>query len=347
MGVREEPYFDIPVARYIWPILHTLSGVGNGILDYLIDMIESENQHIPAKEVHIKRELHELEKLYKELQTARNVWDSGNVGSGIDFMKVHKKELQRLETEMERLEDIRDHLNKSYANLFTCAEMKKEKVAELELQRSNMTTDVAGASKAVSKKKENVASCRRACKCESDLMYTGVDLILQKYAITRAANHGGVLNGGDIKKMMTNTSTIMAELKQYLLDTKHKNCIKPDEGIIELCDSVEWLLLLLDRALAMLHVEDPVEADFEKAQKYIDQAVAKMRKLDISVAVKGHGASKHAVEQMRHTAQFGGLFDSNELWGKQYHQVGYRLDMKFRNRGSTVRKAQTRATENA
>ena len=96
-------------------------------------------------------------------------------------------------------------------------------------------------------------------------------------------------------------------------------------------------------AISWLHIEDPVEADFEKAQKYINQAVAKMRKLDISVAVKGHGASKHAVEQMRHTAQFGGLFDSNELWGKQYHQVGYRLDMKFRNWGSTVRKAQTRA----
>jgi len=105
------------------------------------------------------------------------------VGSGIDFMKVHKKEIRRLETEMERLEDIRAHLNEYYANLFTCVEMTKEMVVELELERSKMTTDVAGAYKAVSKKKENVAACRRACKCKSDSMYTRVDLTLQKYAI--------------------------------------------------------------------------------------------------------------------------------------------------------------------
>jgi len=112
--------------------------------------------------------------------------------------------------------------------------------------------------------------------------------------------------------MMANTPAIMAEVKQYLLDTKHKNYIKPYEDIIKLCDSVERLLLLWDRALAMLHVKDPVETDFRKAQKYINQVIAKMRKLDISVAVKGHGASKHAVEQMRDTAQFGGLFDFDE-----------------------------------
>ena len=62
----------------------------------------------------------------------------------------------------------------------------------------------------------------------------------------------------------------------------------------------------------MLHVEDPVEADFISAQKFIDQVVAKMRELGISVVVKGHGAASHAVEQMRDMAQFGGLFGFNE-----------------------------------
>ena len=51
MGVREAPYFDITVHRYIWPVLHTLIGVGNAILDYLIDIVESEIQAIPAKEI--------------------------------------------------------------------------------------------------------------------------------------------------------------------------------------------------------------------------------------------------------------------------------------------------------
>jgi len=91
----------------------------------------------------------------------------------------------------------------------------------------------------------------------------------------------------------------------------------------------------------MLHFKDPVEADFGKAQKYIDHAVTKMRKLDKNMAVKGHGTASHAVEHMRNTAQFGGLFDFDESWGEQYHQVGYRFDMKFRNRGREVLKVQT------
>jgi len=71
MGVQAKTYFDIPVERYISPILHTLIGIGNGILDYMINIIESEMQHTSVKEIRMKRELHELEKLHKELQAAR------------------------------------------------------------------------------------------------------------------------------------------------------------------------------------------------------------------------------------------------------------------------------------
>jgi len=81
IGVREKPYFDIPVKMYIWPILHTLVGVGNAILDYLIDIIESKIQGIPAKEIRMKRELQELEKAHRELQENRNSWDSSDIGS--------------------------------------------------------------------------------------------------------------------------------------------------------------------------------------------------------------------------------------------------------------------------
>ncbi len=41
-GVREEPYFKIPVARVIWPILHTLIGIGNKILKYFVDIVDND-----------------------------------------------------------------------------------------------------------------------------------------------------------------------------------------------------------------------------------------------------------------------------------------------------------------
>ena len=48
-GVREEPYFDIPVSNFIWPLLYTLIGVGNNILTHLIKYADSEIQHVPVR----------------------------------------------------------------------------------------------------------------------------------------------------------------------------------------------------------------------------------------------------------------------------------------------------------
>ena len=102
MGIREAPYFEIPVRRYIWPVLHILIGVGNAILDYLIDFIENEIQPIPSKKLWMQRELHELETAHKQLQQLRDHWDSNNHGSGIELLKEHREELWKCEQKLEK-----------------------------------------------------------------------------------------------------------------------------------------------------------------------------------------------------------------------------------------------------
>ncbi len=37
MGVRKDPYFEIPVSQFVWPVLHTLIGIGNKVLKFLVD----------------------------------------------------------------------------------------------------------------------------------------------------------------------------------------------------------------------------------------------------------------------------------------------------------------------
>jgi len=91
MGVQETPYFDIPVHRYIRPVLHTLIGVGNAILDYLIDIVESEIQAIPAKEIRLRREIREIKAEIKDLRAEKDEWESLTVGSGKDQLKQAKK----------------------------------------------------------------------------------------------------------------------------------------------------------------------------------------------------------------------------------------------------------------
>ena len=57
LGVRENPYFDIPVSQFVWPLLHTLIGIGNNILKYLVDYADTEIQHTPVIEIRLRKEL--------------------------------------------------------------------------------------------------------------------------------------------------------------------------------------------------------------------------------------------------------------------------------------------------
>ena len=53
---------------------------------------------------------------------------------------------------------------------------------------------------------------------------------------------------------------------------------------------------------------------------------------------------KHIVSQMRNTR--GGLFEFDESWGEQYHQVGHSFDVRLSNQGCELRKGIVRAGEN-
>ena len=64
--------------------------------------------------------------------------------------------------------------------------------------------------------------------------------------------------------------------------------------------------------------------------------------MDISVLPKHHGCEAHIVKQMREVV--GGLFEFDESWTEQYHQVGYQFDVKLRNM-SESKQAKVRAAE--
>ena len=113
--------------------------------------------------------------------------------------------------------------------------------------------------------------------------------------------------------------------------------------IEQLCNDIDRLLGLWDGALSQLHTEEPTDDDCEKAQNYIDQALSLTRRLNMSVTVKSHGAESHLTHQMRTVP--GGLFEFDESWGEQAHQIGYSADMRLRCHGGEARKAKVRAAD--
>ena len=63
--------------------------------------------------------------------------------------------------------------------------------------------------------------------------------------------------------------------------------------------------------------------------------------MDLSIPPKAHGMEDHAMIQM--TRIRGGIEELNEYWIEQYHQTGYKYDMKYRNMPNELAKAMVRA----
>ena len=105
MGVREIPFFDIPVMRYIWPILHTLIGIGNAIMKNLIDIVESEIQVVPTREIRLRREVRELAAEIMELMMEKEYWMSKEEGTGSALLSEYKKERNKLIRKMDSLDE--------------------------------------------------------------------------------------------------------------------------------------------------------------------------------------------------------------------------------------------------
>lgn len=340
-GVREEPYFDIPLWRYIWPVLHTLIGVGNDILDYLIDIVESEIQALPAKEIRMKRELRDMEKEDKEMVEARDYFDSKNEGSGTELIKKYRQEKRVGTTNKEQMEDDGKQDELEYKTLCKKLEELEADIQKLLQERKDMSTDIDNLRKRKKNKREGIAAFRKARKTEADSLYSKIDDILSSFQIKRASYHGGDLTGECAKTLMQNANEIMEKISVLLLADKSPECRMEPAAIRKLCTDVSKLLILWDSALSKLHTEWPSEEDCSKAQEFIDAAMKMSRALGISVTVKHHGGESHLVSQMRKLPM--GLFEFDESWGEQYHQKGYSFDMNLRNQGSELRKAKVRA----
>ena len=344
-GVREEPYFDIPVERYIWPVLHTLIGVGNGILNHLVDIVESEIQAVPAKEILLKREVRELTRDIIALRKERDDFDSNDEGSGKETLKYLKKERTRMMKRMETIEDehmgegYTSDIDEEYVGLSLGLEDCKEEIERLTKEREDMASSIDRMGTKKTAKNKQLEEFRKARKTDDDSLYSLIDEILQEYGILRAAYHGGDLTGVCVRRLMTYSEEIMDSIAALLVDNKSPQCTMSDDNIRSLCENCSKLLTRWDGALHYLH-EDNTEENCENATKFIDSALELSRSMGISVLPKHHGTEAHLVKQMRDVK--GGLFEFDESWTEQYHQIGYQFDVKLRNK-SERKKAEVRA----
>ncbi len=339
-GVREEPYFKIPVERVIWPVLHTLIGIGNNILQNLVDFIDNDIESLPLKEIRLRESLGDIDERIHYATTQRDQWDESE--NGLIALKKARAGRNKIERALERGDYDHESVEVQNAKELEKDEYEK-KVNELENERKEMTKKVRDLRAMKTKASNEIKEFKKQRKQMDGSIYTFVDRVLQKYGIIRAAYHGGDLNGGGIIILMENAHDIMSEIKEHLLGHAETNptCSYPKEDIENICDDHELLLTLWDGALSEVQVKDPTEANFERAQWFIKCAMEVMRDMGFSVTPKAHRMEKHVVAQMRNIR--GGIGELIEYWIEQYHQVGFKYDMKYRNMSGDFEKAVVRA----
>jgi hypothetical protein len=61
-GVQEHPIFSLPIEHIIWPLLHALIGIGNQLLNFVIDYAEEYIQCLSNKERLLRDRVRQLER---------------------------------------------------------------------------------------------------------------------------------------------------------------------------------------------------------------------------------------------------------------------------------------------
>ena len=93
-GDREDPYFNIPVANYIWPILHIKLGHGNAIVEFLLDYADKEVQQVPQEQILLREQVIELSRKLNIAAELRNQWDGDDAESGKEIVRKLKSKLK-------------------------------------------------------------------------------------------------------------------------------------------------------------------------------------------------------------------------------------------------------------
>jgi len=335
MGVKKVlPFFNIPVENVIFSVLHAQMGVGNKILNYLLDEAERKVENTPAEMVALRNDLVRAETKFAEPVEYKNRWEKDDNGgkrlaslegkltrrkANLERPNLSADQIDRIEGEIHGFKDEIEELNLTQLNIRDTVEVKKDARKEASKQLDEFT---------------------KKWKKTDESIYSGIDKILQRHGIERCAYHGGQINGVDVRTLMENAKEILGEICVYLCNQLTDQSSISADDIGKLCKDCEEYLSLWDAAFSFVHEDNPSDDHCDKTQERIDLAMNKHRELGFNVTPKTHGMEKHVVDQMRRVK--GGIKKLIEHWVEHYHQVGHRYDIKWGNQKNEKLKAEIR-----
>ena len=327
LGVRRSPIVKIPFNNIIFAGLHAGIGIGNMITDYLEEFIDVEVEHLSDEEFQTRQEKRDTEREVQELRAEKDVWlESPDGGKSLSSTR---EKLRKVESEMKKLDDNDPRLTilSAERNAYDA------KLQELVASRDLFSNEISRMKKVIKAAKDKLEAFTKERRRGEESIYTSIDRIFQKHGANRAHYFGRAFEGVDIRKIMNKSDELFGDggdIRVALLEKALDGTVATKINII--CDNVGHVLKLWDGAFAAIHTDDPTPEECDEAQQRINKAMAQCRKMKMSITPKLHGMEMHVVNQMRTTP--GGIGKHMEHWIEQYHQIGYRFDVSYRQVGS-------------
>ena len=336
MGVREMPYFNIPIDRVVWPLLHALIGIGNNLLQWLVELGDSEVQCLPGSEIKMIEETKTLKVEVAKATENKKEWEANE--------KPTFKVLQREATKLEKwIAQNGTHVDVTTKKTELSALLNTVKQMQSEIDEYSSIIKTKG--EKIKLNESKLDGFKKARKRSDNSVSTGIDKILTRHGVNRAAYHGGDLQGKDVIKMMEESTPIMIEVCELFLSSMdEEKCQLSRDQIIEYCNEFAQTLRIWDAVFACCQRSNPQSSDIEELGRLTEFGMKKVRELQMSVTPKLHGTEKHLKQQVRDIPLFRKVF---EYWMEKYHQDGVKFDIMHRHSKSMEELARMRITRDA
>jgi hypothetical protein len=113
--------------------------------------------------------------------------------------------------------------------------------------------------------KKKLANCREERGKPEASILADIELLLEKYNVSRAAYHGGDYNGVSCRRLVGNCGEIVEEIHNILKSKKNETC--DNATISEKIKQLEHTLGLLDAAFYYLNIPHPTDDEKAKASQ--------------------------------------------------------------------------------
>lgn len=332
---------SVDICDWVFPTLHVKLGLGNNLINEIYQF-NTNYTEIESKQLQqLRTQIEDTEKM----QT-KSVTELDDLRSQLKQLTDKISILTKNEKEINRIRQLKSpqHIKKNEGKLVNLLNAQKELLKgnkdgkkTMELDKEKLEQDIAFHVSLFKKYKENIKSLKdklgdMITKRHHRPVEAEINKILQKYSISRHVYHGNVFTGAHIKKFLYNHETILAKIKEKLLDKTLRRPLQSDEenkalddNIIQLFDTLTILFERMDYIFYyyLSRQKQCTSKEIIDVKNVIQQFTKVWRKYfgnKKNITPKLHLLEVHAVDFL---AKYGSLGEvSEEATERTHHDMG-------------------------